>query len=235
MTYVTDIHTHLLPDVDDGARTYEESIQEISLLVDQKVNTIFCTPHSNAASSKKIRFMFDALKRKVNYIYPNVGLYLGMEIYISPRYLYDILQKLDNHQLLTLNNTNYILIEFNPNISYADFIKSITYLCHTTYKPIIAHTERIKMITNDLVKWAKYNGCKIQVNYYSLYNEPNPNIRFRAHELIREKLVDFMGSDGHRIDHRSPKIKKGIQYVIDKCNPKYANDILYNNTQRYLL
>lgn len=81
----------------------------------------------------------------------------------------------------------------------------------------------------------KAAGCLIQINAYSIAEERDVDIRSRALDLLKNKLVDFIGSDTHRLDHRPPKLKKGIEYLYGYFDSEYVDDILYNNAMKLLL
>ena len=102
--------------------------------------------------------------------------------------------------------------------------------------PIIAHAERYcwTFASVENIRILKDMGCLVQVNYYDLIEEPNHDIRTCAQELLKAELVDMMGSDAHRTNHRPPKLVRGARYIRENCRAEYADDILWRNVERYL-
>ena len=136
-----DIHTHILPLVDDGATSFEMAIQMIKQEVNDGVKTIFLTPHyvKNTEFDIDLEIInktFEELKEKVKELELDVELILGREVYFRDNLDYD---------LYTLNNSKYILVEF-PMKSYFDIEEAIYNLNVSGYKPIIAHIERYDYI-----------------------------------------------------------------------------------------
>ena len=78
-------------------------------------------------------------------------------------------------------------------------------------------------------------GCLVQANYYDLDEEPNDDIRSCAQELLKAELIDMMGTDAHRTDHRPPKLVRGARYIRKNCRTEYAEDILWRNVEKYLI
>ena len=111
---MVDIHTHIIPNVDDGSPNLETSIAMIKHEIEIGVDTIICTPHHiyhrYEKTVEEIREKFNLLKQEVERLGLPVQLYLGQEICYTHRE--DILQMLKDGKLLTLNNTNRILLEF---------------------------------------------------------------------------------------------------------------------------
>ena len=101
---------------------------------------------------------------------------------------------------------------------------------------VLAHVERYSNLANDdetlntLLAW----GCRIQINAYSLAEEPKPSTKAFARRLFDERKVSFLGSDAHRTDHRPPCVKNGIRYIYDHCDVDYANAVCYENAKLLL-
>ena len=81
----------------------------------------------------------------------------------------------------------------------------------------------------------KEMGRLVQVNFYDLYEEPDESVRTLAQDLVKAELVDLMGSDAHRMDHRRPRHTKGAEYILEHCSPEYAENVLWRNAEMLLL
>ena len=117
---IFDIHSHVLQKVDDGAKNLEEAIFIVKDLISQGVKKVLLTPHNihqkYTSSTEELKSQFELLKEEINKQNLDISIYLGQEIYYTKL----TLKKLEEKELLSLNNTNYVLIEFSyynePNI-----------------------------------------------------------------------------------------------------------------------
>ena len=102
---------------------------------------------------------------------------------------------------------------------------------------VLAHIERYSVLDgeDDVIVQLKELGCLFQINAYSLVNEKYERIRNFARKLLAQKLVDFIGSDAHRVNHRPPEILTGVDYIYDNCDEEYADAVCFRNAERMLL
>ena len=161
-----DIHTHVIPYVDDGSPNLETSIAMIKHEISIGVDTIYCTPHHiysrYEATVEVIKERFEFLKQEVEKLNLPVTLYLGQEICYSHRE--DTIAMLKAGQLLTLNNTNRVLLEFSFTREPEDVLDVIYNFGVNGYEVIIAHVERYEWMTYDRVVALHNEGAKIQIN-----------------------------------------------------------------------
>ena len=144
-----DIHTHIIPNVDDGSPNLETSINMIKHEIAIGVDTIICTPHHiyhrYEKTVEEIKKQFELLKSEVEKLNLPVKLYLGQEICYTHRE--DIIKMLKEGKLLTLNNTNRVLLEFSFHREPEDVLDVIYNFSVNGYEVIIAHVERYEWMT----------------------------------------------------------------------------------------
>ena len=106
----------------------------------------------------------------------------------------------------------------------------------TSFTPIIAHAERYDCLKYDVSAYneLKHRRIPIQINAYSLVEEKNTFRREFARQLLKDKMVMFIGSDAHRTTHRPPNVKSGIDYIYENCDKDYADAVCYKNAEHYL-
>ena len=232
-----DIHMHVIPGVDDGSGSMEESLTMLRSAAAQGVTTIVATPHSFALykNSQVVRERFEALRKAVRKECLPVQLYYGTEIDCWPDEMTKIISLLQEGILPTMNGTEYVLAEFDPNDQAADAMYCLKQLQEGGYRPIVAHAERYQFVNQYIAKEMHDNGFLIQCNVYSIAEEKNSRTRELANMLLQNRLVSLTGSDGHRMNHRPPLYAKGIEYLYNTYDKSYADSILEINARKMLI
>ena len=232
-----DIHMHVVPGVDDGCGDLEESLKMVRKAAKQGIDTIIATPHSFAFDDlgNEVRRRFDSLREELQENSIPVRILLGCEVYCSRADMDENMSCLAAGIYPTMNSTRYVLTEFSPRTKEKDAFYCIERLLEEGYIPLIAHAERYHFINLHTAKAIRELGGVIQINIYSVFKEREDEIRERANLMLRSQLVDFTGSDAHRLDHRPPSVKEGIKYLYQTYDTDYVNRILYENAQRLLI
>ena len=235
-----DIHTHITPYVDDGSSSIEMSLDMLRSEVTQGVNKAFLTPHSFAFETKRPEDVF-AKMRKVKESAAAEGIHLqiyqGCEIYTYRNKMEQILQDLQSGKTPSMNGTRYVMAEFHVHEGDIEDAKyCLGRYLEEGWIPIIAHAERYcrTFTTVENIRMLKEMGCLVQANYYDLEEEHDDDIRRCAQNLVEAELVDMMGSDAHRIEHRPPKLARGERYIRENCRAEYAENILWRNAEKFL-
>lgn len=231
-----DIHSHILYGIDDGAENLNVSIEMLRIAYHQGVRDIFCTSH-DCGNLSKYNKNFQELNQRIFEENINIKLHIGCEILCETDYMEEIIMQLFKAKFYTMNNTEYVLAEFNPYVDEEEILYCVKMLQDNNWKVIIAHAERYKCLFNNitLVKSLISMGCFIQVNAYSLQNETGMEIKKTARYLLKNKLVTFIGSDAHRLSHRKYNIQNGIEYIYKHCDLEYAQNVCYKNAEKILL
>ena len=233
-----DIHSHILPGVDDGSRSMEESIVMAKQYVEDGIHKVIATPHYIDDGDSKIanenKQILDVLNNALKAKKIDLEIYLGNEIYISP----DILEDLRSGKVSTLNNSRYVLIE-SAMLDIPVNIDNIIYeLCLKGYIPIIAHPERnLKVQENPNILFGLImSGALTQINLPSLEGRYGKESKETAELLLSHKMVHFVGTDAHSPRTRSPKVKRSLEIlrsIVDKDEfdrlTKTGEAVLANN------
>ena len=217
---MTDIHTHIIPNVDDGSPNLEASINMIKHEIEIGVDTIICTPHHiyhrYEKSVEEIKEKFNLLKQEVERLNLPIKLYLGQEICYTHRE--DIIKMLKEGKLLTLNNTNRILLEFSFTREPEDLNDVIYNFGVNGYEVIIAHIERYEWMTLSKVAALRSEGALIQINSNSYLGLTSWKEKRFTRKLLKKGLVDFVASDTHSFRPST----------LDKSLKKIKNPDLFN-------
>ena len=194
-----DFHTHILPNVDDGAKSILDSIKMIERELECGVNEVYLTPHhiinKYQKSKEEIISSFNTLNEEIKSRNLDIKLHLGMEIYYSE--YENVLEKLKKGELLTLGDTNYVLLEFSYTYKPRDFEEIIYNFKVNGYKVIIAHIERYTWMTLNDIKFLKSEGAIISINADSILNLHSRKEFKITKKLLKLDLVDIIASDTH--------------------------------------
>ena len=217
-----DIHCHILPGVDDGAKDIDVSKGLIKQEIDNGVKYICLTPHQNSRNLNKegLIEVFNNLKKEIG---DEINLFLGCELY----YYDSMIRDLKDGKILTMNNSKYVLVEFSTRLETP--ISDILYDIKVNgYIPIIAHIERYSYLTlKDYDEISKY--ALIQVNSKSLSDK---YYKKQMKYLFKNKLVSFIASDCHNLDRRCCDFTEAKKIISKKYKDQY--DKLFNNLPEFL-
>ena len=230
---MTDIHSHIIFDVDDGSKSIDESIELIKRMVQVGFDNIIMTPHYienskycslNKEKLNKLKILRDEVKKQKI----NVNLYLGNEIFINDH----IVEGIKNNQIYTLNNTKYLLFELpfhNKIIGLNDIIYEIKL---AGYIPILAHPERYDEFQKDyeIIRELKEEGLLFQCNYSSILGYYGKNAKKLFKRLLKDKYVNYLGTDIHHINktYVLDNFGKITKKIIKYAGMEYYQEIINN-------
>lgn len=199
-----DIHNHILPGIDDGAATVEDSISLIQKFVELGVTEFIATPHvMNDYYPNTPETINNALS-KVKSSLQEAGLQ-QVRIKAAAEYMMDqsFLELLEEGELLTLAE-NYVLVEMSYFQAPINLNNILFQLQTKRYKPVLAHPERyVYYHSKGLEKYEelKSRGCYFQLNLLSVTGHYGKNIQKVAFNLLENDMIDFVGSDAHQLRH----------------------------------
>ncbi len=224
-----DIHTHILPGIDDGPQTIEESIEILRKAADAGIGAIVATPHVLEMPSETawqgVRDTFNSLKQMLILEKIDIELILGAELFISP----DLPQKIKENRELTINNGNkYVLLELplQEIPSFTD--QTIFELLVNGIIPIISHPERYLEIQRNPRKLfnLEQKGVLTQVNAGSLSGRYGKKAQKTAKTLFAHNLIHMMGSDVHSTPNGSYPLSQGMNIAADIVGIKRAQEMV---------
>lgn len=223
-----DIHTHVIFDVDDGAVSLEMSLDMLNAMIKQGVSDVILTPHIHSSVTKTSRrqqiINYNILKEAAKDL--PINLYLGAEV----RYRKHLNTIFENY---TLNNTNYILIEFNP-YEEEPIIEVLERISNKGLIPILAHCERYFYLKLEDYYSLKKMGVLLQVNANATLGLSKKFEFELINKLLDLKLIDFIATDTHRSNHRPPNLGKCYEFLENKYDKEYLREIFNSNALKIL-
>ena len=198
---VTDMHSHLIPGIDDGVKTLTEAVDVLHHLLDLGYKKFITTPHimsdyfGNTAES--VRAAYEHFLPQLRERGYQVPLECAAEYYLDDTVFTAVTRK---EKLLTFG-TNHLLFETNVISEPLHLNEFIFALTLQGYKPILAHPERYQYMTLEKAEDLRNRGVLLQINLLSLIGYYGPPIQRRAEKLITNREIDMLGSDCHNLDH----------------------------------
>lgn len=231
-----DFHSHILPGLDDGAEDIKESLAMAKIAVEEGIHTMIATPHYIPKGSEISKEDVIKASQDFNTILQQNNIPLevlpGMEVFVD----WDILKKIDEKKILSIQNTRYILIEL-PMQDIPVYIEDLFYeLEIRDLVPILAHPERYRKIQenpNLLIDWIQ-RGVFMQINTSSLTGILGQRAQETAGVLLKHNMVHILGTDAHTARRRSPRIQKTIQYIQETIEGNQARILLEENPKKLL-
>lgn len=229
-----DLHTHIIPGIDDGSRTLEDSIEILKEANEAGFTDIFLTSHylegeytaSKEEKNKLLKDLQDELKEKNI----NINLYCGAEVYVTPDII-DYIEKID-----TLNNSKYILIELpmSNKISYLDDV--IFELQSRNLVPIIAHPERYAYVQKDykiLIPLIE-KGVLFQANIGSIVGKYGASAKKTFKKLLKKNMINFLATDIHKHNTIYTQFDVMMRKLRKVVSEDKINDLMVNNPKKVI-
>ena len=208
-----DIHLHILPGVDDGPKTMEQTLQLARALVQEGIHTAIATPHYNdefpQRPAAEIRERVGEVQQELERHAIPLRLFAGHEVLISPALLEDV----QAGRVATLNGGRYLLLELWNSMWLPDTERIIFALRTIGIIPVLAHVERYRAIQQDhsRLKALLQQGVIAQITASSLIGLQGRTIRRCAEALLKEGLIQCIASDAHGLHTRPPRVAEGLQ------------------------
>ena len=231
-----DLHIHILPGVDDGAKTVYTALQMAEMAEDTGTDIMVVTPHANMPGIYENTYddhykeKFRLLERTFQEQHLQIQLIQGMEIFVTD----DVVEKLDRHELITLNHTRVPLVEFDFNEHFDYMQTMLQTLINHHYQPLLAHPERYRTFRYEPEKMAllKQMGVLIQVNKSSVLGHFGRSIQKCVDFFLNHGWVDVAASDAHGVRSRTPELDD-LYYYLD-AEYDLAETLLEDNPRRIL-
>jgi protein-tyrosine phosphatase len=210
-----DLHTHILPDWDDGAKSWVDAVKMCRMALEDGIAGIVLTPHFHRLT--KYGDDFNILNEKMNLFLDKVegrglAFFRGAEVFVH----HEIKEESKNKKL-TINGGNYLFVEF-PTETIIPGVKDFIYdLMLGGIIPIISHPERNAVFAArpDLLYDLIQMGCLGQVTAMSITGSFGPEIKKTAKLFLKHNLVHVIASDAHDAERRPPKLAKSVKTAAE--------------------
>lgn len=227
-----DFHSHILPQIDDGSSSDEESLNMLQEAKKVGFNKIISTSHYIEQYYECEENERTILLNKLDNNVGELQLYLGSEIYISDK----IIELIKERKASTINNSRYVLFELPMNTKTMLAEETVYKLIGNGYIPIIAHPERYRYVQENLayVKKLSDMGAMFQSNYGSIIGLYGSKAKSTVTQLLKQDLIQFLGTDVHRQKNIYPHIPKIIKKLKKIISEDKIEEITTQNAEKVL-
>lgn len=231
-----DLHSHILPGLDDGPASVEEAVAMAQMAVADGITLMACTPHiargiydnDTPTILAAIRSLQSALSsRKIG-----LELALGADVHVAP----DLPVTLDTEFIPTLNGSRYFLLEPTHQVLPPRLEDLAKRLLNLGYVPVITHPERLNWITQHYTVIERLNalGCLMQVTAGSVTGAFGKTVRYYAERLLDEGRVDILATDAHNTTSRPPILSKARDVVARRMGNRAADMMVLDRPAQIL-
>lgn len=238
MSLLIDVHSHILPGIDDGADSWETAAEMARIWVADGVHTVVATPHmmpDGSFANRKANVL--PLVEEANDRFRGLGIPLtvvaGGELYTTP----DLARRIAGGELLTYGDQGrYALVEM-PAAEIPSYMEHLLFECQMRrVTPVLAHPERNRGVAADveaIAAWIERGGL-VQVNAGSLLGASGRQVEALAEELIRRRMVHLVASDAHSVRRRPPGLSAAKARVAQIAGDATASVLVAQNPARLL-
>lgn len=233
-----DLHAHILPGLDDGAASWEDALEMAQMAADSGVTVLAATSHSNLPHLNeetwvmRYRTCLRKLQRLLEQERVPLRLVEGMEIFAGK----DVVRKLRSGQLLPLNQTRYVLVEFPMDVPAFAIYRMADRLLEGGYIPVLAHPERyhcVQHVHAHVYEWYRM-GAVIQINKGSVLGRFGESVRQTADSILRHRLAAVAASDAHSPLYRTTSMEALVSTLTRKYGEGCPWMLLEENPGRIL-
>lgn len=226
---IIDIHAHILPGIDDGARNWEESKNMLKMASQQGISCIIATPHYRKGQAKDhIKALVGQLNQIAEEMELSLSVVPGQEIF----YFEGFTDVSKTGEMLSLAGSRYVLVEFAPQISYQVLYQGIRRIVSSCCIPVVAHVERYHCLRyGERLKELTEAGGRLQMNYESLQgNIINADVRW-CRKQIMNRRIHFLGTDMHHDNDRTPEISRALRWLNSHVGEELRECLMRRNPE----
>lgn len=237
-----DLHCHILPGIDDGAKSLEEAVEMCRIAAAEGCRAMVATPHQRRGAwwnsdREAIMGLARSLQNALGQaapgqaaLVPELRVLVGGEVHVDADLLGEI-EKLPDGGILPLAGSRYLLIEFDSHGRASEAIHLVHELVVAGWRPIVAHPEFIPWLAGDvdLVRRLVALGAATQVTAMSVTGDFGRGPMAETHTLIDEGLVHFVASDCHGVHRRPPGLRRAYQTIAGRWGADVARRLVSDN------
>jgi protein-tyrosine phosphatase len=234
---VYDLHCHIIPGIDDGAKDMDEALALLQIAEREGISHMVITPHINPGHFDNTSSIIQQGLSELKAASKNAGLKIQLAAAAEVRLSAEILAWAERDMLPFIGSYqgfNVLLLEFPHSHIPAGSDKLVKWLLSKNILPMIAHPERNRDVQSDLTKLAPFIrlDCLFQLTASSVLGDMGERSTALAIQLLKQKLFHVMATDSHNLLRRPPKLKQAAQQVSELVNADYAEQLVLHTPKR---
>jgi protein-tyrosine phosphatase len=225
---VIDVHCHLLPEVDDGPKSWEISQQMCQMALADGITHIVATPHANHRYHYDREYLVTALEQLRRLTAGQPQLSLGCDFHLSYDNLRDVLERPGRY---TIEGSSYLLVELSNYSVPVQITDCFSKLGDIGITPVITHPERNPILQRSprrVLDWVE-QGCVVQVTASAVTGSWGEGVQQVAEWLLKRAAVHVLATDAHDISRRVPKLSPARDLVTEICGAEIAHALVEEN------
>lgn len=225
-----DIHCHILPGLDDGSKTLEESLKMLEIAASSGSTDIVASPHANSEFPFRPELIQARIIELRKEIKDRIRIHSGCDFHLSYHNIEDALRYPAKY---TINNECYLLVEFSEIAILHKARDVFRRLFSAGIVPIVTHPERNELLRKNpgtLESWLE-DGCLVQVTAQSFLGHFGRSAKQCADTLLKRNMIHFVASDAHDLKRRPPRLDESYSYVCRKGGREAADRLFTDNPQ----
>lgn len=232
MGYI-DIHTHIIPGIDDGSKSNKESVEMLRQAYAAGITTLIATPHFSKGfcdyDTEDVRRYCKALEKYAREkVCAEFRVYPGQEIFYNEKSL----GMLQSGDVIALADTNYILLEFAPDVTYIVMFQALREIAMTAYFPVLAHVERYRCLREaGRMEELRQLGVMMQMNYAHIGGKWHDATTRWCRQMLKEGLIDLLGTDMHNSTDRGLRMEHALAWMEKHLDEDYITELMWQNAQ----
>ena len=222
---VVDIHSHILPGLDDGPSEFEVSLNMVRMAREAGTTDIVATPHANTSYRYEPELISERIGELQNAVGDGITIHRGCDFHLSPQNLQFAAREPSR---FSINGLSYVLVEF-PEVTLFQGIEQVfSNLMSSGLTPIVTHPERNEHLAADIPRLRRWveRGIPLQVTAQSVLGKFGPKAAQWCLQLLNEGLVHFVASDAHDLVFRPPRLAEARDFLVNQFGEEYAGLLL---------
>ena len=225
---VFDIHSHILPEVDDGPKSWETAVEMCRTAAADGITHMVATPHANDQYAYDRFYLQKVLEELQSKVGPTPQLTLGCDFHLSYENMERVLEQPNNY---TIGSTHYLLVELSNYSVPMQIGECFTRLGDRGLTPILTHPERnpiLQQTPQRVLEWAE-QGCLVQVTASAFTGFWGERPEIIARWLLDRGAIHFLATDAHDLKRRVPILSRGRDVVAEIAGAEYARALVEDN------
>ena len=231
-----DIHNHILPGIDDGAKDEQMSLQMLHMAAEDGITHLIATPHFHYrrghAVPEQIKRTLALMQEMAGEAGIPIHLYSGNELY----YTHELLEMVKAKAALTLADSDYVLLEFSPETEQRKIQNAVYEFLSEGYYPIIAHMERYQAFYKqpEFLETILEMGAYYQVNAGSITGNGGWVLKRFTRKMLKSGMIHFVATDAHDLEKRQLHLGSASTWIEKKLGESELRDFMYENPLKIL-